>query len=93
MSNPGTATQRLTISSEVYQDHPAQSFTLAPGERVRLEWPLDATGRWYDLSVHNPDQPAYLRRLAGRMENGLPSTSDPAMGGRSQIRQTPSTGS
>jgi phospholipase C len=35
---------------------------------------------WYDVSVTAAGDPGYLRRLAGHVETGRPSISDPAFG-------------
>ena len=45
-----------------------------------LYWNLDSTGWWYDLVVTSDVDPSFLRRLAGRMETGRHSVSDPGMG-------------
>jgi phospholipase C len=45
-----------------------------------LYWNLDSTGGWYDLRVSCDADPSFLRRLAGRLETGRHSVSDPAMG-------------
>jgi phospholipase C len=34
---------------------------------------------WYDLAVTSDHDHAFLRRLAGHVETGRPSTSDPAI--------------
>jgi phospholipase C len=60
---------------------------LQPGDAASRAWPLKATGGWYDLSVTRPGAPAYLRRLAGRLETGADSISDPAMGGPAVMDQ------
>lgn len=44
------------------------------------QWPLDETGGWYDLDLTSPDAPGFRRRLAGRLETGRPSITDPARG-------------
>ncbi|BAL95542.1 phosphocholine-specific phospholipase C [Rubrivivax gelatinosus] len=49
------------------------------GEQA-LYWNLDATGWWYDFIVTSDQDPSFLRRLAGRMETGRHSVSDPGMG-------------
>jgi phospholipase C len=38
---------------------------------------LDGNANWYDLSVTVAELGGYWRRLAGHMENGLPSQSEP----------------
>jgi phospholipase C len=45
-----------------------------------LYWDLDSTGWWYDFVVTCDADPAFERRLAGRVETGRHSVSDPAMG-------------
>ncbi|MET1023037.1 MAG: phospholipase domain-containing protein, partial [Pseudoxanthomonas sp.] len=40
---------------------------------------LEASDHWYDLQVEVPDTP-FRRRLAGHLETGRPSRSDPALG-------------
>jgi phospholipase C len=44
-------------------------------------WELKKSGGWYDVSVTVADTPGWLRRLAGRVETGHDTISDPAMGG------------
>jgi phospholipase C len=50
------------------------------GDDSRLRWSLDASGQWYDFVVTCDADPAFYRRLAGRLETGRHSVSDPAMG-------------
>ncbi|MFT4267605.1 MAG: phospholipase C, phosphocholine-specific [Xenophilus sp.] len=45
-----------------------------------LYWNLDATGWWYDVVVTCDADASFIRRLAGRMETGRDSVSDPGMG-------------
>ena len=40
---------------------------------------------WYDLTVRLDGEATWLRRLAGRVETGKPSISDPLMGGPAQL--------
>jgi phospholipase C len=42
-------------------------------------WPIAAAGHWYDLIVTVDEEPAFGRRLAGHIETGRPSRSDPAL--------------
>jgi phospholipase C len=42
-----------------------------------MSWNLAASGQWYDFTV---TAAAFTRRLAGRIETGADSISDPAMG-------------
>lgn len=47
----------------------------------RQHWNLSATGGWYDLVFTSPGAPGFSRRIAGRLENGKSSITDPARGG------------
>jgi phospholipase C len=51
------------------------------GETERRHWSLDKSNGWYDLVVTVDGDPAFERRLAGHVEIGKDSTSDPGMGG------------
>ena len=48
-----------------------------PGE---LYWNLHKTGQWYDFVVTSDSDSSFYRRLAGHVETGRPSVSDPGMG-------------
>lgn len=45
----------------------------------RHHWDLALTGGWYDISITAPDVPGFSRRIAGRLENGRDSVTDPAL--------------
>lgn len=48
------------------------------GGNVSNTMPLSASGNWFDFSVTVDTHPAFLRRFAGRLENGHDLVSDPA---------------
>jgi len=48
--------------------------------RVELFWDLGANGSWYDFVVTNDADAGFSRRLAGRVETGRHTVSDPGMG-------------
>jgi len=80
--NPGDRPVSLTVSPMAYSGaHRSETITLGAGRHAEPSWPLDVTYGWYDLVVRQSDDPSFLRRLAGRMETGKPSVTDPAMGG------------
>ncbi|MFN3521723.1 MAG: phosphocholine-specific phospholipase C [Phenylobacterium sp.] len=54
---------------------------LDPHGAASKAWRLGDTGGWYDLTLTVDGEPAYLRRLAGRLETGRDSVTDPAMAG------------
>ncbi|AIT26907.1 phosphocholine-specific phospholipase C [Bordetella holmesii] len=81
MVNRDTHRHHLRLAGNTYGDLPPQHLVLQPGGQASVQWSVAATGRWYDVEVDSPDDTAFYRRMAGRMENGQPSVSDPAMGG------------
>jgi phospholipase C len=80
VTNTGEATVQLAVAPGAYADRLKPWRTkLSPGETDSHVWNLAALGGWYDFVVTtNGVAP---QRLAGRIETGKPSTSDPAMGG------------
>lgn len=71
---------RLTITDGYGNEHEA-AYQLRPGARVtHVAHPHRSNG-WYDLTVTSDRDPGYRRRLAGHIETGAPSTSDPAIAG------------
>lgn len=82
LENLGRDALALTISDQAYGARP-QALRLEPEER--REVPLDLSGShgWYDLRCEAKGQ---VWRLAGHLENGLASFSDPAGGGPGALR-------
>jgi phospholipase C len=56
-------------------------MVLRPGESDTKSWSLAHTRGWYDLVITVDGDPAFEHRIAGHVENGEDSISDPAMGG------------
>ena len=53
---------------------------VAAKKTVEKSWSLGKSERWYDISLRRRDGAGFERRFAGRVENGLPSISDPILG-------------
>ena len=51
----------------------------ASGHPDELYWNLRSTGQWYDFVVTSDSDPSFYRRLAGHVETGRVSVSDPGM--------------
>ncbi len=68
------------VANKYYAATPAYHTVAAKGEHS-LVLDLAASAHWYDFSVKVRGQTDYSRRLAGHMETGEHSFSDPAMGG------------
>jgi phospholipase C len=77
--NPGSAPASLAVASAYAE--PVWRTELAHGASATRAWPTSKTGGWYDLTITSQAHPRWLRRLAGRLETGRDSLSDPAMGG------------
>jgi phospholipase C len=81
LTNGGGTTVRLTVKDAYDGGHPA-TYRLRPGaSATHSVRPREGHG-WYDLSVTSDQDDVYLRRLAGHVETGRPSTSDPAIAAR-----------
>jgi phospholipase C len=77
LHNPGSSPCTVTVRDNAYRN-PERTYHLAAHTRREDWWDLSASNGWYDLSVSHDFDSHYARRLAGHLENGLPSSSDPA---------------
>jgi len=61
---------------------PTAPTARGPSRSRRARWWCRSAKHWYDFSVtaNVDDGTSYLRRFAGRVENGSHGISDPAMG-------------
>jgi phospholipase C len=73
---------RVSVAS-AYDDQSVVDV-LPRGRAIEKRWALKSAFGWYDLSVTTDAHPRFLRRLAGHLENGRDSVSDPAFGGLAQ---------
>ncbi|MEV4618516.1 phosphocholine-specific phospholipase C [Asanoa sp. NPDC049573] len=78
-ANHGRKQLSVTVR-DGYRGRPV-TLSLRPGEMERREWSLKHNHGWYDLSVSVAGNPLFEQRLAGHLENGEDSFTDPAMGG------------
>ena len=78
LSNHGAETVRLTVTDGYGHEH-AATYVVRPGaSAIHTADPSRSNG-WYDLSVVSAQDGTFLRQLAGHVETGRPSTSDPAI--------------
>ena len=75
-----TGPQALDVRIEDGYSRREQRLRLAPGETAESSFDLALTANWYDLSVTLPASPNFMQQLAGHLENGEDSVSDPAIG-------------
>lgn len=56
------------------------TYMLKPGEHVEKHWFLGDSYGWYDVIVRADAEVGFVQRLAGHVETGGPSVTDPAIG-------------
>ena len=87
--NSGQASCTFALQANQYFAATVTDYVVAPRRNHVVTLGLGASKRWYDFSVSVKGLAGFTRRLAGRVENGLPSVSDPAMNGVAQMDQWP----
>lgn len=80
LTNTGSMPCTFMLVANKYYAKNLTQVVPAKGE-YRIELPLSDSAYWYDFSVRVKGQADYSRRLAGHLETGAPSFSDPALGG------------
>jgi phospholipase C len=76
LRNTGALTCRAQVAN-AYARVPPSRHALPPGASAESSWSVAASHGWYELAITLEDSPLYLRRYAGHLEYGQPSTSDP----------------
>ncbi|NIJ89334.1 phospholipase C [Xanthomonas campestris] len=85
LRNGGSAAVQVELQPGAYAAaQPHERLSIVPGATEQRRWKAAATGGWYDLWVHHHGA---AQRLAGRIETGADSVSDPAMGGPARLQQ------
>jgi phospholipase C len=78
ITNRSPAAVRLTLASAYEGER--SDVKVRPGSTVTVIAPAAFGTGWYDVSVTSDADRGYLRRLAGHVETGRPSVSDPSLG-------------
>jgi phospholipase C len=78
LTNAGSQATTVTLARCPYTQQGPWQIELPAGGRHQQAFATQASGGWYDLSLQ--DSHGWQRRLAGRLENGDHSVSDPLMG-------------
>ncbi len=81
MINTGSAACRFTVTPNAYRTDGPWEFEIPPGKQLDQHWPVARQQNWYDFTV-TTKQGGFTRRFAGRIETGVDSMSDPAMGAK-----------
>ena len=77
IQNHGSSAETVSIF-DAYTGK-TQTRLLPPNGSATFVSPLGESFGWYDLSVKVGSEPGFLRQLAGHVEAGRPSVSDPAI--------------
>jgi len=77
--NLATTEAEVRVLDRYTREH--VSARMVPGQEVRWPWKLDRLFGWYDLAVTVGGDSSFLVKLAGHLETGRPSASDPGLGG------------
>jgi phospholipase C len=78
LHNPGEASCRVRIANAYLKE--TTIHDLQPNEILEKYWPLDSSFGWYDFTVSVDSNSTFERRLAGHVETGRDSMSDPGIG-------------
>ena len=79
LTNVGPDTVRLAVQDAHGR---TSAYRVRPGGSATHDVRTRAGHGWYDLTVTCDQDATFVRRLAGHVETGRPSTSDPALGAR-----------
>ena len=79
VTNQGTQTAEVVMKN-VYTGEVVRQ-ALLPGKSFTKLWHLKEVYGWYDLTVRVASDASFLRHLAGHVETGKDSATDPAIGG------------
>ena len=75
VTNLGNRAETIVFQPNAYLQRDPWSLTLNAHGTTYQTWPAQAQGFWYDITVKTE---AMEQRMAGRIETGAPSFSDPA---------------
>jgi phospholipase C len=62
------------------KDPRTRNILVAPGRKANHRLRLGPSDNWYDLTVTVDNDTAFLRRFAGKVDNGRPGRTDPGIG-------------
>jgi phospholipase C len=75
VANHGDCPVTIVLQPNAYLQRDAWTLVVAAQETAQPTWPAQEHGFWYDITVKTA---AMEQRMAGRIETGAPSFSDPA---------------
>ncbi|HUB92041.1 MAG TPA: alkaline phosphatase family protein, partial [Dyella sp.] len=78
LANEGHEFCNITVEN-LYNGE-SMTYLLKPGEHTEKHWFLGDSYGWYDLIVRADAEAGFVQRLAGHVDMGGPSVTDPAIG-------------
>jgi phospholipase C len=78
LRNADAGPREITIHDGYAQK--TEALTVAAGATEKKAYPLDASSGWYDLLVAVDGDAHFQRHIAGHVETGSDSVTDPAIG-------------
>jgi phospholipase C len=78
LHNRSTARARVRISDAYSRQ--TVTHLLEAGRLFVWHWPVPLSFGWYDLAIEVDSDPTFQQRIAGHVETGSDSVSDPALG-------------
>ncbi len=81
-AGPGYAIAELVMGAAypLIEGEAKRRLTVRSKSTARAVWDLRGSDHWYDLTLTLVDDPSFVQRLAGHLETGRPSRTDPAIG-------------
>jgi phospholipase C len=80
LKGKGLATLHMADDYPLSDGEARQTLTLPTRGVVRSVWDLRSSDHWYDLTLTLADDPSFTQRLAGHLETGRASRTDPGIG-------------
>jgi phospholipase C len=80
LKGKGLATLHMADDYPLSDGEARQTLTLPTRGVVRSVWDLRGSDHWYDITLTLADDPSFTQRLAGHLETGRASRTDPGIG-------------
>ena len=80
LAGAGLATIRMAEDYPLAEGEARQAVVMKPKSVARSVWDLRGSDHWYDLTLTLADDPSFTQRLAGHLETGRASRTDPGIG-------------
>ena len=79
ITNAGDRECEVSVRANAYSNTAARTYRLKAKQSATLNWSFADSDGWYDLSVTGDAPAGFVRRLAGHIETGRVSITDPLL--------------